>query len=113
MTEQLQTLIKEIGFKSKLFESLTDKSVIIYGHFYYLWLCEIKEFLREKFDIHIWAIPITNNDGRTYMHETETFKIPATKTEQLMSFGHKMYKDALEYGIIEAIKMIIESGWKP
>lgn len=67
-------------------------------------IIDLTNWLREKHSIYIWAIPV--NGGESFNHELEDLQNRATETEQLFSFDHKTYEDAIEFGLIKALQLI-------
>lgn len=113
MKEQLISLSEEKGFKSnilafnlKLLIS-TDKNEIN-RLYYYLWMCEIQKWLREKHNFITW-IECAYHDGFNYIPNYK-YKIldffDNNEWDLLFHINYDTYEDALEFLLFEALKLI-------
>ncbi len=91
MKEQLIKLTNELDFYTEVGYCTNSK--------YYLWLCELQKWLREKHNIII-----------SVMFELNTYEIYIDNGYDVGSFGlnkvWKTYEEALEAGLFEALKLI-------
>jgi len=110
MKEQLISLAKEKEFES----SVIGKSVNAkYSSkpFYYLWMCELQKWLREEHRINVESNYLPNIQKYRCLYVPMTKAIPNREKYSLRSkyYGidnHETYEQALEEGLLEALKLI-------
>lgn len=96
---ELIALSREKSFMSK------DNLVKVNESYYYLWMCELQEWLREKYDINI---------GIEYYNSTKTYQYTIIHYHEKWDFYkgiiyYNTYEKALQKGLLEALKLI---KWK-
>lgn len=103
MKEQLIKLAKEKGFESIMYNQLIIHRIwtkLEDSHAYYLWLCELQKWLREK---HVKIISVE--------FELDCYEVYIDEKYYVGSYGlgktFLAYKQALEKGVFEALKLIL------
>lgn len=84
--------------KNKNFIS-RDRLIAVNEEYYYLWMCELQRWLREKHNIHIGTVC---NNLQDLLFSSEIIYIG----DCLVTNTHKTYEKALEEGLYEALKLI-------
>lgn len=98
MKDELIELSKEKGFLSR------DRLVSVYDSYYYLWMCELQQWLREKHDIEINIpcdyFPFNKKHYRYIIWDGRKNTSPASTIQ------YEEYNNAFEEGLITALNMI-------
>lgn len=110
MKEQLISLSKQKGFKGgKYYTPQTPNTPEIIknaqGLEDYLWMCELQKWLRDMHKINIVALPYTASiEDRSIVY---IWMISGMKSSTAVKKEHyKLFEDALESGLQEALKLI-------
>jgi len=104
MKEELMLLSRQLGFKSK------DNLIKVDDSYYYLWMCELQEWLREVHHLHLdaWYNFLTFKwkiDGVINLETNENFDFLDNKE-------YDIYKTALEHGLQRILKLKITKNQK-
>lgn len=98
MKKQLISEAYKLNFKSYFGLMLKINN----NRMYYLWMCDLQKLLREKYDIHIWIVPMYLN----YPNFQYDFHIEDFQRHIISDKGCKTYDQALEEALIESLKYI-------
>lgn len=108
MKEQLMLLANEKRFESKMYKELIKHNVwtnLSDNHAYYLWLCELQKWLRDKHDIKALPLPYTVVDNNfDPIDEKYIWMIH----KRLSSTAKKKYFDTCEQALEEGLKQALE-----
>jgi len=101
MKEQLISLAKQRGFKSDHIDMdfFIEKKGEIFEYWFYLWMCELQKFLREKKDIDVIVTPEYNSDGYSYYlykNKEEMFSVHSSRN---------VYESELEKALIDGLNL--------
>ena len=99
MNKKLIKLSKEKSFISR--DNLIKPSL----NYYYLWMCELQQWLREKYEIIIVILPFTL-ENRDITYEYTNY---SNKVEEELDHGDgpfDTYEVALEAALISALKLL-------
>ena len=103
MKEKIIKFAKEKEFVSEIIgKSVHSKHSS--KDFYYLWLCEVQKWLREKCGYHI-MIDITINSYWYF----QIFSLNSKRNAEVTGYNEflfKDYKEALQKGVYEGLKLI-------
>lgn len=96
MKDELIELSKEKGFLSR------DKLVSVYNSYYYLWMCELQQWLREVHNIQVYVYSTTlymNNQYKDYVYNIDGNNLDTRK-------GFDKYEEALEEALKQSLQLI-------
>lgn len=97
--KQLVKLSYEKDFRSK------DNLILVNPSYFYLWMCELQQWLRDKHECVIVIIPfLLDNGGITYEYTNYS-----TQVDEELDHGDgpfETYEKALEAALISALKQI-------
>lgn len=99
MKEQLIELAKQKGFKSMLYDLPPFQVMPLPEEYFIYWLAELQKWLREEHDVQVYAKPVNNPNWSVYVDRWGHHLV----TEYIV---HETYEQALEAGLIEALKLI-------
>lgn len=105
--KELINLAKEKGFKAqlvRLHNNINDKTVI--SDWFFLWMCELQRWLREKHTIHVDIESYEAIDPEIkvwYDYIVQDFEGTYIKNNDMSS----SYKERLEKGLNEALKLLL------
>lgn len=89
---------KKIGFLSR------NGLVTVNDSYYYLWMCELQHWLREK---HFIDVRVANNSRTSHFAMIELLDLDGTTMAgPKHHYNYKIFAEALEYGLQEALKLI-------
>lgn len=98
MKEELIKQSEEKGFISR------DRLVKVNESYYYLWMCELQKWLRDKHNIDVQAPCIRFNSLKVKGYQ---YAITSDNYQQFTQEGdYNTYEQALEQGLIEGLKLI-------
>lgn len=101
MKEEIIKKSKSLGFISKVFSEAEITSELDY----YLWMCELQKWLREKHNIDVYVVP--NGSRNKSINENLYHPILWLKDEYQSELHYeKKYELALEKVLFEALKLI-------
>jgi len=107
MKNELIKLAKDVGFVSK--NHLVN---LANDDYYYLWLCELQKWFRKEHKIHVEpTLNFTNDEYPMHFNCGVMSNIDSITDftwfgcKSLYTF-YKTYKDALEAGLFEALRLI-------
>lgn len=103
--KELIKLSREKGFIS------SEKLIDVYDNYYYLWMCELQQWLRISKKINVFAYPIlmTINDNEIEQENPNysyVVNVKGITQHTIHQHVFESYKNALECGLQEALKLI-------
>ena len=99
MKEQLIELAHKKEFISR------DRLIIVNDSYYYLWMCELQKWLREKYNIHIsidWNVDLKGNYCFMIDKEDKFCVYDGYKNNNYFD----SYEKCLEFALFKALKLI-------
>ena len=108
--KQLIKTAKEKGFSTKaviLMDGMNPEKLKDFENefIFYLWLCELQKWLRENKALFLTVGKEYNNLDLFYFEVSYNFKLPDGAT-LIEKENFKTYEQALESGLMEALKLI-------
>lgn len=101
MKEELISLAKEKGFMAILLRPIPYKEGTRWYSLesirYYVWMCELQKWLREKHEIYL-SVVSTNKTAHRYFFNEDY--------DTIYPIWYKSYEEALEEGLKEGLKLI-------
>jgi len=114
MKEKLEELAKEKGFAGESyyietfpFENTRERLNEVEEISYYLWLCELQKWLREKHQNNVIINPIADTVTKECdLKYTRKLYIYGILQGGLLVHVYTTYQQALEEGLFEALKLV-------
>ena len=116
MKEQLIKLAKEKGFDEWLeipYQDDNDGWTYYYephndDRCYYLWMCELQKWLRDKHFLHIYVVPYGENEGwiLANIRNLKLDLLVDKKDIEARMHSFNTYEQALEKGLFESLKLL-------
>ena len=113
MKEELVKLAYEKNFTS-LYAKISVEAFAQDSIQYYLWLCELNKWIRDKYNLHLYIVPYGDGktwrcaniryNGKEYNEVDKPFMDKVRKFEE--SYKYDSYEGALQFGLKEALTLI-------
>ena len=102
MKDRLIKFSKEKGFSSK------DNLIEVSDSYYYLWMCELNEWLRIVYNIHVTIEPDQASYPK-YCYSIKKYRTKQLDWENLLGIRnysdlYRKYNEAFEIGLYHALK---------
>jgi hypothetical protein len=103
---------KQIGFTSQMFTDTNWKHSLKEDLRYYLWMCELQKWCREKCNKHVTIFSTPHEKTSTYypLFNYEIIDSLDSKLEPLWKL--ETYEKALEHGLYKTLLLIQEENGK-